>query len=127
MVTATTITWIYFALITKHLLCDFPLQWEYQWKNKGTYGHPGGLLHALIHFVGTVVALYAFFPIGVIALVGVVEAIIHYHVDWAKMSLNRAKNWSPTTSEQFWWLLGADQWVHYMTYVGMVAYLTHVF
>jgi len=33
-------------LFTKHFVLDFPLQTKFQWSNKGTYGHPGGLLHS---------------------------------------------------------------------------------
>lgn len=36
-------------LFTKHFIIDFLLQGQYQWKNKGTYGHPGGLLHSALH------------------------------------------------------------------------------
>ena len=34
------------VLMVKHALADFYLQTPYQYLNKGTYGHPGGLLHA---------------------------------------------------------------------------------
>jgi hypothetical protein len=33
-------------LQVKHVVCDHPLQSRYQLQNKGTYGHPGGILHA---------------------------------------------------------------------------------
>ncbi len=46
------------ALFTKHFVCDFPLQaFPFMYRNKGTYGHPGGLLHAYIHFLGSLVAV----------------------------------------------------------------------
>lgn len=47
------LTLLIFLLFTKHFIVDFPLQWEYQWKNKGTYGHPGGIIHAALHGIGT--------------------------------------------------------------------------
>jgi len=40
-------------LFVKHFICDFPLQanpWMY--RNKGTYGHAGGLAHSALHGVG---------------------------------------------------------------------------
>ena len=37
----------------KHFAVDFLLQTRYQWENKGTYLHPGGLLHAGLHGLGT--------------------------------------------------------------------------
>lgn len=46
----------------KHFICDFPLQaFPYQYLNKGTYGHPGGLIHATIHYIGTYIILSFFF------------------------------------------------------------------
>jgi len=50
------------ALTVKHFIVDFPLQAHpYQYKNKGTYGHPGGLLHSGLHLVGTLLFLLPFF------------------------------------------------------------------
>lgn len=40
------------------------------------------------------------------------------------MNLNRRLGWSPTTHEQFWWLLGLDQWLHNMTYAAIVWRVT---
>ena len=37
------------VLMAKHAVADFYLQTPYQFLNKGTYGHPGGFLHAGIH------------------------------------------------------------------------------
>jgi hypothetical protein len=45
------------ALLIKHYICDFPLQTEFQLKNKGTYWHPGGLQHSMYHGIGTLLAL----------------------------------------------------------------------
>ena len=60
------------ALLTKHLIVDFPLQaFPYQYKNKGTYGHPGGLLHAGLHLLGTFLVL-VFFVSPIIAIILVV-------------------------------------------------------
>lgn len=112
--------WIILALFTKHLIVDFPLQPKYQWSNKGTYGHPGGLLHAGLHGIGTYLCLVWVNPVVAIYM-ALADAIIHYHVDWAKMNLNRKLGWGPTTHEQFWWLLGADQYLHAVTYIGIVA------
>lgn len=102
------------AFIVKHFLADFPLQPPYQWMNKGKYGHPGGILHAGIHAAFTLVILWWFnMPLW---LAGV-DAVIHYHVDWLKMQFT----WKPD-NKYFWWALGVDQMLHYLTYVGIVAY-----
>jgi hypothetical protein len=112
----------------KHFIIDFPMQGPFQYLNKGTYGHPGGLLHALNHGIGTLLALCGLSLFGVhVALVTVVwlflfDMVIHYHIDWAKMSLNKKLGWGPTTHEEFWWLLGLDQLLHQLTYL-LIVYL----
>lgn len=121
---ASTVIYIFAALCLKHFVCDFPLQVAYQYKNKGTYGHPGGIVHAGIHVIGTLVALSAFVhPLISVVWVAIFDGLVHYHVDWAKMNLNKWYQLTPTNSEFFWHLLGLDQLVHYMTYIGIVWYL----
>ena len=111
------------ALFTKHFIIDFPMQVRYQWSNKGTYGHFGGILHAGLHGLGTALCFYWFAPVACVSL-GVIDAFIHYHIDWAKMNLNARMGWGPNTHEQFWWLLGLDQFLHALTYIGLVALVT---
>jgi hypothetical protein len=110
-------------LFTKHFIVDFPLQTKFQWSNKGTYGHPGGLLHSGLHGVATSLIFLALinWPTAVIA--GAVDLFVHYHIDWAKMNLNARLGYGPTTHEQFWWLLGLDQYLHALTYVGLIYFL----
>jgi hypothetical protein len=110
-------------LFTKHFVVDFPLQHRYQWSNKGNYLHPGGLLHAGLHGVGTYLCFVAFAPVAALYLAWV-DALIHYHIDWVKMNLNAKMGWGPNTHEQFWWLLGMDQYLHALTYIGMIALIT---
>ncbi len=121
----------------KHLWVDFMYQPPYMYKNKGTFGHWGGIAHSGLHAAVTLIGLYAFFggvyslpsseamPVGGFQVLwlpvylALAEFIVHYLVDWSKMSLNRHKNWGPTTSEMFWRLLGVDQCLHQVTYIGM--------
>lgn len=110
-------------LFAKHFIIDFPLQNKYQWSNKGTYGHPGGLLHAGLHAFGTLLIFNFVAPVAAIYL-AVMDGIVHYHIDWAKMNLNARMGWGPNTHEQFWWLLGLDQFFHAVTYVGLVTLVT---
>jgi len=107
-------------LFAKHFVIDFPLQTKFQWSNKGTYLHPGGLLHAALHGIGTWLCFYWYAPYATLYLAWI-DAVIHYHVDWAKMNLNARLGYGPTTHEQFWWLLGLDQFLHALTYIGLVA------
>lgn len=125
---------ILLALFFKHLICDFTkLQGPYQYKNKGTYGHPGGILHVSIHLLGTVVSLILMgcllissghytgdeIPLNNMFQVLTIEALSHYHMDWAKVKICKAANWLPTNSTEYWLMLGIDQFVHYVTYLLM--------
>ena len=123
-------------MIFKHFMIDFVLQGPYQYKNKGTYLHPGGLLHAGLHVLGSLPLAIIFGAWWLLA----VEFVVHYHMDWFKMWFN-AKSfvwtrpgkgldikviwtkepWGPLTTDNFWIFLGFDQMVHYMTYVVMIA------
>ena len=118
-----TTLWLILALFAKHFIVDFPMQVRYQYSNKGTYGHPGGMLHAFLHGAGTALCFYWYAPAACVSL-GVIDAFVHYHIDWAKMNLNAKLGWGPNTHEEFWWLLGLDQFLHALTYIGMVALVT---
>jgi hypothetical protein len=122
----TTAIILMVLLQLKHFIVDFPLQGPFQYKNKGTYGHSGGLLHAFNHGIGTYFAiggLSYFYPsltLPLAAGLAAADMAIHYHVDWAKMKLNAKLGWGPTTHEEFWWLLGLDQLLHQLTYVWII-------
>ena len=117
------ILWLVLALFTKHFIVDFPLQNKFQWSNKGTYLHPGGILHASLHGLTTMLCFWWYAPMACIYL-GFIDAFIHYHIDWAKMNINARMGWGPNTHEQFWWLLGLDQFLHAITYIGLIALVT---
>lgn len=112
-------------LFTKHLVFDFLYQPPYQWQNKGTYGHWGGLVHAAQHGIATWLILLLYNPFHLsgpqIWLLALAETLIHYHMDWFKMWLNKRKGWTATTHNEFWILTGVDQYVHSMTYVGILG------
>ena len=120
-----TILYLLCALFVKHFVIDFPLQGPYQYKNKGTYGHPGGLLHSYLHGLGTWAVIFIFCPVSSTFAfsLGIIDCLIHYHIDCAKMNINKNMGWMPTTHEQFWWLLGFDQLLHALTYLGIVAFI----
>jgi hypothetical protein len=49
------------------------------------------------------------------------DAVIHYHIDWAKMNASKRYNIRPDNSEWFWTWLGFDQLLHHLTYFAIVA------
>jgi len=121
----------------KHFIVDFPLQrWPWQFKNKGTWGHPGGIVHAGLHSVVTL-GIFAWLTFNnmygssvqhlveiiwiIVVLLSLLEGFIHYIIDWTKMNLNRIMEWHPNT-EWFWHLLGLDQLLHYLTYL-LILYI----
>jgi hypothetical protein len=122
-----TTLWLLFAFLTKHFVFDYPLQGPFQYRNKGTYGHLGGILHAFLQGLGTFLALSAVLGwkgtlmVEAFLMLAFLDGFVHYHVDWAKMNLNTYWKLGPTTSEQFWWLLGFDQYLHYLTYLYIIS------
>lgn len=109
------------ALTVKHFVFDFLYQPPYQWQNKGTYGHWGGLVHSGQHAVASFLILLFFTASPVAAVLAILEFFIHYHMDWFKMNYNKRKGWTATTHNEFWVLMGFDQLVHSLTYILMVA------
>lgn len=110
--------------VVKHTIADFFLQTPYQYLNKGTYGHPGGFLHAGIHAVMTVPVFLVLAPtsalFGLFILAG--EFVVHYHVDWLKEQAVKKGGWQATDA-WFWHALGLDQLAHMLTYVAIIILL----
>lgn len=111
-------------LVIKHFIIDFPAQLPYQWMNKGTYGHPGGIIHAALHALATFYCLIAFgmftnTPINYLLPIFIGEFILHYHIDWAKMNINKHYGWECNKHAAFWTLTGFDQLLHHLTYIGI--------
>jgi hypothetical protein len=117
--TVNTILIILVLLQIKHFVVDFLLQTRYQWSNKGTYGHPGGVLHSGLHGVGTYLCVALFTSHEVALGLALIDWVVHYHIDWAKMRLNERFGLTPA-SPKFWVLLGLDQLLHQLTYVGIL-------
>lgn len=116
---------IILLLLIKHFICDYPLQRPYQLMNKGIYGHPGGLLHAAIHGTGTLIVLLFFAPVTMALGLAMLDALIHYHVDWTKNRINTHFGFSTSSGSGFWILFGLDQLVHQMTYILLIIILIY--
>jgi len=105
----------------KHFLCDFVLQTSEQVRNKGTYLHPAGIVHAGLHAIGSIPALLILTrsPLPLIAL-PVFEFAFHYHTDWAKVKLDRYLRLNDQNT-LYWVIFGTDQLIHQLTYIAMTA------
>ena len=107
----------------KHFICDFVLQYPYMLEQKGTYGAAGGIAHATIHALGTLVVLVIGLPWGLAGhiaalILGIIDGVIHYHIDWVKQQLN---NGLTVADRMFWVWFGADQGLHYLTYIVIIG------
>lgn len=91
------------------------------YKNKGTYGHIGGLVHSLLHGISTFCIALFFTDVHTSFIVGIIDEVLHYHIDWAKMNINKKFGWTATNSENFWKLVGVDQTLHLLTYIGLTC------
>jgi hypothetical protein len=110
-------------LLVKHCLCDFVFQTPWQLSQKGTYGAPGGLVHAGSHVTGTFIALLAVMPSpSVIMTVLVAEFVVHYHIDWVKEQVVR--RCEIREGARFWNAIGVDQLLHNLTYLAILVYVT---
>lgn len=114
-------------LQAKHFVCDFVTQTPYQSRNKGIYGHPGGLLHAAHHLIGSAVVLTMVtvlvptIPPTLIAALLAAEFVLHYHFDWGKEQV--VKPFVAAQGIAYWTIFGFDQFLHQATYVVMVYML----
>jgi len=126
-------TLLLILLTIKHFIVDAPLQLPYQYLNKGTYGHLGGILHAALHGIGTVLCLLVIQqPMELCFAIGFMDAGIHYHIDWAKMNISSNKYSGMSTDADgktclciydnmfFIWLV-VDQCLHFATYILIVS------
>ena len=131
------------ALFGKHYIADFPWQTPYMYKNKGKWFHPGGIYHSLIHAFFTFNILYVWdmlFGYGNITsnipfLFGIVitEFIVHYVTDLGKVKTCDSRGWSSPGkdaygkdclciyTDKWFYALGVDQFIHYVTYLWIIV------
>jgi hypothetical protein len=106
----------------KHFIADFLMQYDYMLREKGIYGATGGVHHSLVHASWTFLILVCFVDhANVIIGLAFLDFVLHYHIDWAKQQLNRGLT---SADRMFWVWMGADQGLHYLTYIGIIAYAT---
>ena len=112
------------ALFVKHWYIDFVIQTPQEVAEKGTYFKWHGIKHSLKHAIATGLVFWIFADSVIIDCVflGVLDFLFHYHIDWAKMNINRKFNYTIEKPE-FWYWLGADQLAHCFTYLFLVWFI----
>lgn len=106
-------------LQVKHWYIDFVNQTNDEVASKGIYGDRQGIMHSAKQGLGTVLAVsivvtpaYFFFAL----VCGIIDFVLHYHIDWAKMNYGNRD----ITTPQFWNHLGLDQMAHQLTYLFII-------
>jgi|TARA_R110000868_G_scaffold394670_2_gene666053 hypothetical protein len=111
-------------LQAKHWYADFWIQSYAQTVRKGIYRDWVGISHTVDHVIGTLLALLIaslfvkLSPI-LILLCGVLDMIIHYHIDWIKVRFGT----KDITTTRYWREFGVDQFAHQLTYILFIYIL----
>lgn len=112
-----TILLILALLQVKHWYIDFVNQSMEEVENKGKYGQWLGIKHSVKQGIGTVICFIPFCTLEWSITAGLIDFVLHYHIDWTKMN----KGNRDITTPQFWNHLGLDQMAHQLTYIGLIA------
>jgi hypothetical protein len=111
-------------LMVKHWIADFVLQFEYMIVQKDQYGARGGIEHAMLHGALTAVVVAVFVNnVPTAAMFGLIDSIVHYHIDYVKARWGT----NNTSTQKFWIQLGADQLAHMIFYVWLAWILNPIF
>jgi hypothetical protein len=113
---------LYILLQIKHWYIDFASQTKNELEHKGIYGSVQGMTHSLKHGIATLFCILAitgqaYFLYAMV--LAIIDTILHYHIDWAKQQLNKGLT---TADRMFWVWFGADQGLHYLTYIAIIGW-----
>ena len=107
-------------LFIKHWYIDFVNQSNEEVAGKGIYGNAHGLMHSIKHGVATTLIFLVYFQsFEFSVIIGLIDFVLHYHIDWAKMNINRRYGYT-IEMPQFWAWLGLDQLAHQLCYVLLI-------
>lgn len=111
---------LFVGLELKHLIADYFLQPGWMLAGKGNFAMPGGYAHAGVHVALTAVVLaLAGVPLQTLALLVAAEFVVHYLLDYSKISYSRGVH-VDTNPKRFWALHGIDQFGHQLTYAAII-------
>jgi len=110
------------ALAVKHFMADYVFNpvWTVP-VNKHIYGSRGSLEHSGLHALFCFLALVSFIPTQYALYAALFDGIVHYHEDYIKTKFLHERTLSRKIKQI---ITGADQLVHILTYVIIVAWIT---
>ena len=123
-------------LMIKHWVVDSLCQIPYMYKNKGHYGHPGGIMHSLEHGMATYLIILIIPPGGyyLAMIAATFDMVVHYHIDYIKVRLVRYFKCSAMVNghlevydNKYFHLLILDQCLHFLTYLIIVFGIFDIF
>jgi hypothetical protein len=110
----STILIVLLLLQIKHFILDGVLQPPADWK---AYWHTGGVLHAGINAIGTVLCFHVVgVHLPVLLMILVIDYVLHFHIDFAYQTTQRI-----TANAYGLWLRDADQLLHQLTYLLLIT------
>lgn len=110
---------ILILLQIKHWYIDFVNQSDDKVADKGKYGRWLGIKHSFKHGLATFLIFFVFIEVEGALIVGLIDFVLHYHIDWIKMRFGNRD----IRTKAFWAQLGLDQLAHQLTYIGIVSLL----
>lgn len=109
-------------LLVKHWYIDFVMQTTAMAVSKKSYGSWLGIWHSLQHGIGTAVITFLFGGLTPALWFGLIDALLHYHIDWCKMNYGCQNLSDP----KFWSHLGLDQLAHQLCYILYTVFLAAI-
>ena len=110
-----------FALVIKHFIVDIGIQSHITGSPKHKYF--SGHLHYFHHGVGAFFATLFVVPLQYALLIGILDYVVHWHIDWLKHHLNREIK-AEVRSSKWWWTMVLDQIAHTFFYYYVSVYVS---
>ena len=108
----------FLVLMLKHFIVDLGMQ-QYLGPRAKHEWLGDGHTHYLHHGLSTMFIALWFAP-EIAVVLGLLDYVIHWHIDWGKHHLNRFLK-CEARSVTWWWTNVLDQCLHVLTYYALVA------
>ena len=114
---SSTVLVFLFLLFVKHTLVDLAIQHLFP-SNKENYLDSNAHTHYFQHGALTFLVAMFFTSMPFAFVLGFLDYLIHWHVDYAKTKTRIYFNLT-SNDDSFWFLQALDQSLHYATYFGL--------